>query len=110
MNVATQPIHNRASNAALGRQVSLSAAPANLTKGGSMNRIAFKRGDHTSIPGGSWILLENGQVDVACPTCGKIGRLTHDIASSGDVTPSAGCPQDACEFFAFITLVGWEDP
>jgi hypothetical protein len=47
-------------------------------------------------------------VFVTCPGCGIEGRLDHDVAADGKVSPSLDCP--SCEFHAFVVLADWDGP
>jgi uncharacterized Zn finger protein len=46
-------------------------------------------------------------VYVTCPDCGVEGRLDHDVAEDGTVTPSLDCP--SCAFHEHVKLKGWGD-
>jgi hypothetical protein len=45
---------------------------------------------------------------VACPVCGEMGTLDHEISASGNVSPSVQCPKAGCPFHASPSrLLGW---
>lgn len=56
---------------------------------------------------GTWKPWMNGKIFLACPKCGQIGLLDHEVASDGMITPSVQCPKDGC-FHDNVKLVGWE--
>lgn len=46
---------------------------------------------------------------ISCPGCGKLASLLkHDIADDGVVDPSMNCPNDACDFHDYVTLLDWK--
>lgn len=57
-----------------------------------------------SIPSSSWRTWRH-LVYVTCPGCGIEGRLDHDVAADGKVTPSLDCP--SCDFHDMARLEGW---
>lgn len=64
--------------------------------------------DPTLQPG-TWNLWTTGKKRVlfACPLCGNVGLLDHEIAADGKVTPSVQCMKDGCSFHDMIRLLGW---
>ena len=58
---------------------------------------------------GTWNLWVTGKRRVlfACPLCGDVGLLNHEIADDGIVTPSVQCPNIACTFHEMIKLLEW---
>lgn len=48
---------------------------------------------------------------IACPYCGFAASLaeTHEIDSTGRVTPSVVCPTDDCAFHDYVFLHGWPE-
>ena len=45
---------------------------------------------------------------MSCPRCGRPASLSgHEIAASGEVSPSVVCPHEPCGFHEFVTLEGW---
>jgi hypothetical protein len=68
--------------------------------------------DWTRTPLPSWIpvSLPDGRktADVVCPN-GHQGLIEdHEIAASGQVSPSVVCTQDGCTWHVWIKLEGWE--
>ncbi len=61
------------------------------------------------LPPGTWNLWSTGKRRVlfACPVCGDVGLLNHEIADDGTVTPSVQCPALYCTFHEMIKLAGW---
>lgn len=58
---------------------------------------------------GTWNLWSTGKRRVlfACPLCGDVGLLNHEISDEGIVTPSVQCPSLNCTFHDMIKLLGW---
>lgn len=49
-------------------------------------------------------------VYMTCPQ-GHTGSLAkHTIKLNGEVEPSVQCPEEGCEFHAYVTLQHWEVP
>jgi hypothetical protein len=55
---------------------------------------------------GTWKIM-NGKVWVACPGCGLMAMLDHEVAADGTVTPSLDCPEQRCAFHEWVRLEGW---
>ena len=54
-------------------------------------------------PGGGY------EIQFTCPECGLAAYLDHEIAPTGAVSPSVGCPNEGkgCSFHQNVVLEGW---
>lgn len=48
-------------------------------------------------------------VMLRCPS-GHVGRLDHEIATDGTVSPSVMCMNPGCDFHDYVTLDEWTEP
>lgn len=51
-----------------------------------------------------WVIVT---VLVRCPSCGVPGKLHHQVARTGWVSPAIQCPRKECGVANAIRLVGW---
>ena len=59
---------------------------------------------------GFWKPAKDGDkasATIACPKCGAVGWLDHEIDADGNVSPSVECMERLCDFHAMIRLEGW---
>ena len=61
------------------------------------------------LPPGTWNLWKTGKKGIlfACPKCGDVGLLGHEIAADGKVT-LVQCPKLGCGFHDTVKLLEWE--
>jgi len=59
---------------------------------------------------GTWNLWSTGKRRIlfACPLCGDVGLISHEIGDDGIVSQAVQCPGLMCGFLETIKLVGWE--
>lgn len=69
-------------------------------------RMASRGTFHWQLPKGTW-KRSAGQVLVACPDCGSVAALDHEVSGDGAVRPSLVCPVEECSFHDFVRLEGW---
>lgn len=45
---------------------------------------------------------------LCCPGCGNhVNVDDHEIAETGEVNPSLGCPSEDCDWHEYVRLEGW---
>ncbi len=72
-------------------------------------RVDFHRHkDGRQPPKGSWAKWGEHGVVLACPKCGGVSMLDHEVDAEGVVTPSI--VHVPCGWHGFGRLVGWTPP
>lgn len=71
-----------------------------------MTRVTLTRClEGSGLHHGRWrpVLLDGERTArIACPSCGTLGLLDHEIAEDGAVSPSVVCPRDGCGWHEWI--------
>lgn len=66
------------------------------------------------LPKGYWVNTSGVEwvkrtVFLACPVCGLVAALPHQVDAQGNVSPSVGCPYTPCPMHLMpVKLLGWD--